>query len=283
MMNLESCKICGGSKLKQFAHVAECRNCGTLMFYPYPPEDEDHTRKVVERKQWWLDWYCESSFRNHVNFTNMLRFTMNGADTFQNYNILDYGGGGGQFALVALSHFPNSQIYITDKEDSALLPQFGCINRQILFDQFEDDPTWFDFIFLNDVFEHVQYPGKVLRTLIRKLKKGGKIFIDTPKSFWLYPVLRFFWNNLYLKLCQATINDAHLQIWTRTSFKYIITKVGLKIIRYRELSEFTMPPNYYLKNMKVSNHLVKTLGHLFYYSARFTANNKIMALMSLDD
>ena len=57
-----------------------------------------------------LDWYEKSSFFNHSNFTNMLKFTMNDGDKGKELDILEFGGGGRQIALICKSQFPRSNV-----------------------------------------------------------------------------------------------------------------------------------------------------------------------------
>jgi len=82
-MEQNKCKICGGQSLEIFAHTAKCGNCGVLLFYPYP-DDDTQLLSTGEGKSWprreVLSWYSRSSFFNHTNFTNMLRFVMSEPD-----------------------------------------------------------------------------------------------------------------------------------------------------------------------------------------------------------
>ena len=126
-MKQSKCKICGSPSLIFFAHTAKCGNCG----YPYP-EDDNQLLSNGEGKNWPREkvivyWYSKSSFYNHTNFTNMIRFAMNEADKGKKLDILDYGGGGGQFALICKSHFPEATVYITDISDESLLKSFSCL------------------------------------------------------------------------------------------------------------------------------------------------------------
>lgn len=282
-MQKDKCKICGSPELLFFAHTAKCKFCGTLLYYPYPDDDryliESGTGKIWPREVV-LDWYSKSSFHNHANFTNMVRFAMNDSCRGRPLDILDYGGGGGQFALVCKSHFPESNIFITDISDEALLYEWAPLNTQIKFQEFDKDAQKFDFIFLNDVFEHVSDPLFVLKQLYSKLKSGGKIFIDTPKQFWLYPISKIFSKSLYGKLLRGTVSEAHLQIWSKRSFKFIVQKSGYSIDKYEESSEFTMPANFYMHNMGIKNPLLIWIGQLFYINAKLLANNKIVCLLS---
>lgn len=282
-MEQNKCKICGSPSLKVFAHTAKCGTCGVLLYYPYPADDSQLISDG-EGKSWprehVLSWYSDSSFYNHTNFTNMLRFTMDESCKGKKLDILDYGGGGGQFALVCKSHFPEATVYITDISDESLLQEWSASNNQIPFRSFAKDDTKFDYIFLNDVFEHVSDPGFVLKQLAGKLKPGGKLFIDTPKQFWIYPFTKLFSKSLYTKVLRGTVSTSHLQIWSKKSFELLVRECGLKITRYEESSEYTMPSHFYMKNMGITNPILKLAGRVFYGNAKWLAKNKIVCVLS---
>lgn len=281
-MKIDVCKICESSQLDVFAHTARCENCGTLLFYPYPDDDLSlfASGGKVWSKESAFDWYSKSSFHNHDNFTNMIRFAMNDGFKGRELDILDYGGGGGQFALVLKSHFPKATIYITDISSEALLDEWSLFSKQIAFSAFNDSDQQFDFIFLNDVFEHVSDPTELLRRLSTKLRVGGQIFIDTPKSFWIYSLVKLLSNLLYEKVLRGTVSAAHLQIWTRKSFEFVVHQSQLEIDKYEERSEYTMPANFYLDNMGISNSVLRLVGRLFYANAKWLARNKIVSVLS---
>lgn len=282
-MEQNRCKICGSESLLIFAHTAKCKDCEVLLFYPYP-NDDSLLVSTGEGKSWprkdVLSWYARSSFYNHMNFTHMLRFIMSEQDKNKSINVLDYGGGGGQFALVCKSHFPEATTYITDISDESLMDEWSPLNTQILFKDFAQDETKFDFIFLNDVFEHVSDPIFTLRQLAGKLKKEGKILIDTPKQFWIYPFTKFLSKSLYTKVLKGTVSKAHLQIWSTKSFEIVARESGLTIVKYQKSSEYTMPPGYYLRNMRITNPVVRMAGAFFYKNAKWLAENKILAVLS---
>jgi 2-polyprenyl-3-methyl-5-hydroxy-6-metoxy-1,4-benzoquinol methylase len=279
------CKICGHKSLELWDHTAKCGSCGALLFYPYLDDDslEIDTEKVSieKRKENWFFWYKRASKLNHKNFSSMFFFTIPEPEEFfdRKIRVLDYGGGGGQFAFVVRSVLPLAEVYIVDINDHALIEQYSPLNRQIKWKDFEGDETLFDFIFLNDVFEHVNDPEGVLKNLSKKLAPGGKLFIDTPKQFWLYPVLRRVNKGLYSKLLKGTVSRAHLQIWTKKSFAYVVDEAGLKLEKYEELSEFTLKPHVYLDKMGIKNRLTLWLGNKFYENAKLLAKNKIQALV----
>lgn len=278
-----SCKICGSGRLDIFAHTARCLDCGVLLYYPYPKSDGALVSDG-EGKQWpvehMLDWYSRAAFLNHENFTEMFRFAVEGMENRQDLDILDYGGGGGQFALVCKSHLPDCRVFITDISDDSLLDEWRAMNEQIPFAEFAKDERRFDLIFLNDVFEHVSHPGEVLALLRKKLKPGGRIFIDTPRQFWLYPVARSLSRGLYTKILNGTVTVYHLQIWSRRAFERVVAQSGLAALKYAERTEFTMAPEYYLDNMGIRNPVMRIAGGLLYRNADRLMRNKIMCVLT---
>jgi 2-polyprenyl-3-methyl-5-hydroxy-6-metoxy-1,4-benzoquinol methylase len=277
----QECKICSAPDVKVVEHTATCRSCGVLLFFPYPSQKdlEDSYAREHAPAAYWEQWYSQSARLNHDNFTRMLRFACADLAFRDDPSILDYGGGGGQFAVVCKSHFPNAKVYIVDAVDGSLLPQWAPLQTQIPFSEFPADDTRFDRIFLNDVFEHVSDPKDTLVRLRNKLKPGGKIFIDTPKQFWLYPFTGLLAPSLHRKLLRGTVSLAHLQIWSRKSFEYVVRDAGFAITSYREISEYTQPASFYLKNMKVSNPGLILAARLFYRFSEYLAKNKIMAVL----
>ena len=268
-----------------YAHTATCLCCGTLLFWPSQKpgaagECEGEWDKW--KRDTVLEWYLQSSFYNHANFTRMVLFVMGESYKRCPINILDYGGGGGQFALVCKSLFPQASIYTTDISDESLLDEWKPVNRQIPFRSFATDRTIFDVIFLNDVLEHVTDPIRVLKQLKDKLRTQGVIFIDTPKQFWLYPLTRLLSGSLHRKLLESTVHASHLQIWTSTSFLQALQRAGLRLTKYAETSEFTMPADFYLDNMDIQQPVVRWLGRVFCRLAKVIAKNKIMAVVERD-
>ena len=277
------CKICGSSSLAIYAHTATCHECGVLLYFPYPKNNDQllsEGESIQRPKDQVLEWYSQSSFYNHSNFTNMLRFAMDESYKRKALDILDYGGGGGQFALVCKSHFPEANVFITDISNESLLEQWRLFNHQILFKEFDRDKQQYDFIFLNDVFEHLSDPLGVLKRLSEKLKNNGKIFIDTPKQFLIYPVTKLVSRLIHTKLLRGTVSTAHLQIWSKKSFDYVVGESGLKVMQYREISEYTMPAEFYMRNMGIQNPFLQLAGQIFYRNAKWLARNKIMCVLS---
>ena len=96
MKDPAKCKICGSINLKVFAHTAYCQDCKILLYYPYFENKELENIESTGIKE----WYYKASFLNHINFTNMLNFTISYDDNSnKELKILDYGGGGGAICI----------------------------------------------------------------------------------------------------------------------------------------------------------------------------------------
>jgi len=252
--------------------------CGVLLFYPYPEKkalveypDQDSAYK----------WYSRASNSNYDIFRHAINFTVTDEDRNKTISLLDFGGGGGQFALPCKFFMPKCTVYIVDVSDVALLNGWQSMYCQIKFYDFERDQTKFDYIFLNDVFEHLTDPLSTLKTLKEKLTEGGKIFIDTPRQFWIYPISKLFSKILYKKVLRGTVSEAHLQIWSFKSFRKIIRDSGLEIEKYNEAYEMTMDPEFYLKNMGFDNKITKAIVQVIFRLLKVFIRNKIFCVLKI--
>lgn len=63
-----------------FNHTAKCKNCGALLYYPYPEdaslEIDESIETIQKHKKSWFEWYRLAAKLNHINFSNMFLFTI---------------------------------------------------------------------------------------------------------------------------------------------------------------------------------------------------------------
>jgi len=274
--NCKNCKICNFELNEFIDHTAKCSNCGVLLYYPYPNSEEIDSAFMSEEQGY--EWYANSFERKIKGFSDVITFAINSVDQ-KEYHILDYGGASGQFALIFKSFFPKSKIYITDINDNSLFKEYTSFNNQIKFNEFKDNEKKFDLIFLNDVYEHVEDPVKLLSILRGKLNSNGTIFVDTPRQFWIYPLFRLLNNYIYKKILKGTVSRAHLQIWTNRSFQISLEKSNLKIVKKKYYSELTQDPAYYVKGMSINNKFLKNIILFSTTIFLFTFKNKIFAVL----
>ncbi len=108
--------------------------------------------------------------------------------------ILDIGaGGGGKTVFYALNKAKN--VIGIDIEEGfteqakAFADKNGVKNVEFITQNAEKTSfpeNTFDICVMNDVFEHLANPEKVLKEVYRILKKGGKVFINSPPYFHPY-------------------------------------------------------------------------------------------------
>ncbi len=270
------CKICNNILEEIIDHTARCKECGVLLYFPYPTEKDIQDAFMSEQVGY--EWYANSFDRKIKGFIDIIMFTLD--DNKQsNLNVLDYGGASGQFALIFKSFFPTSNVFITDINDNSLFNEYEALNKQIKFNDFEKDKSTFDIIFLNDVYEHVEDPITLINTLEKKLRTKGRIFIDTPRQFWIYPFFKTLSKSIYKKILKGTVSKAHLQIWTDQSFDKSIEKTNLFILKKQYYTELTQDPEYYLRSMKISNIIFKKIILTLLSLFLFTFRNKILAVL----
>ena len=76
--------------------------------------------------------------------------------------MLDFGGGGGQFAPVARLHLSHAEVWLVNVLEDTRVEAWRSLNHQISFDHLATDETRFNYMFVNDVFEHVSDPIEAL-------------------------------------------------------------------------------------------------------------------------
>ncbi len=268
----DECKICKSTNLVILDQSAQCLNCKVLLYYPYPKQKKPPKVNFKE-------WYRISFDKNIKNFLGMILYTTNKSKVNKSLNILDYGGGSGQFALIYNSLFPRSKVHIVDIVNESLFNEFKPLNKQIKYEKFPKDKTKFDIIFLNDVYEHVEDPVNLLTVLRTKLKPAGIIFIDTPRQFWIYPFFKYLFKPIYRKIVKGTVSKSHLQIWSDESFKKSVQLSNLKIQKISYFSELTMDTDLYLQQMGIKFKPIKLIIRLFSRPLVSTFYNKIYCVL----
>lgn len=270
------CKICGTILEEIIDHTAKCKNCGVLLYYPYPTDEDILDAFMSENVGY--EWYANSFERKITGFIDIIMFILDDKKQ-QSLNVLDYGGASGQFALIFKSFFPKSKVFITDINDNSLFKEYVPLNEQIKFNEFDKDKNTFDLIFLNDVYEHVEDPITLIQILEKKLNPDGRIFIDTPRQFWIYPFFKKLSKYVYKKILKGTVSKAHLQIWTDKSFDKSIENTDLFIVKKQYYTELTQNPEYYLRSMKINNVVLRKIILIFVSFFLFTFRNKILAVL----
>lgn len=113
------------------------------------------------------------------------------------------------------------------------------------------DNNFFDTIYLGEVLEHLQNPGKALQEIHRTLKADGVFILDVPNPYSLLRLLRYFF-----KRHEDLGNPTHLIFWTPSSLKSILKLNGFEIIllNTKLSNKFKLMPKFLIKGL--GSHLL---------------------------
>jgi ubiquinone/menaquinone biosynthesis C-methylase UbiE len=114
--------------------------------------------------------------------------------TSQNLKLLDLGCGQGHFTEKFKEEFPNYDVYGLDYSISAIdyanshFKNIDFIVANAYNPPYTDE--YFDIVVLNNVWEHVPDPLKLLHSISRILKPNGQLIISTPSRYRFGNLLR---------------------------------------------------------------------------------------------
>lgn len=184
---MNPCPICDNEKTKELLSwkkftINKCRNCQLIFTIPLPSDNE-----IVEFYQGFMFKKPENSRiqrltqKRKKELKKYFSLTENTKD-LSNKKFLDFGGGTG-VAYNALREIGFDTYYHDlDKEAIAFtMEKFGLKSNNTVHN-IKNCDIKFDYIFSDNVIEHVKYPYNFLNDLIDQLNEGGTIVIKTPHA-----------------------------------------------------------------------------------------------------
>ncbi len=216
-----NCLICKSNntklifKKKNFNHV-KCEKCSFIYVNPIFKNEISHTTflnensytKVLQNKNnIKLD---KKKFQYGLQKINIKK---------KEKSILDFGCGFGAFLEIAKKQGWDVNGTELNKNCIKILKK-KKINLLNIYNQ---NNKLFDAITLWTVLEHISDPDKLLKILIKKLKKNGKILFHVPNI-----------NSLTAKIlhekCSMFSGEQHINFFSPLTLKKYLTQLGLKII-----------------------------------------------------
>lgn len=208
-------------------NIVKCKNCDFI--YANPRTNET----------WFLDFPNEYGYKMQLKFEHWHRKILNVVKekTKSGGNLLDIGCAGGRFVELAKSHGFNSFGFDIDEK-------FVKYGRDILklnlkagkLDDAGYTENFFDVVTLIEVLEHVRDPRQILKSGIKLLKRGGKLFLTVP-NFELFYLLNF-------KLFKTKKDfyflypAEHISFWRQSVLIKTLKKEGFKNIEVYFLPGF---------------------------------------------
>jgi len=167
------------------------------------------------------------------NFEKIIQY-IRSAHPAEAPSILDIGCGPGLFMIIAKEQNcdviviePNTLMYNAAHEK-------GLNVRKGFFPEQLRKNEKFDFIIMNDVFEHLENNVEFLKAIPFHLNKNGKLLINVPSAKGLVFVIgkilqRFGFSNIWDRLWQKMFYTPHLHYFTPKSLKILLHNHGFQI------------------------------------------------------
>lgn len=145
------------------------------------------------------------------------------------FNYLDVGSGSGSPHKTAM-FFPKVNYYGIDmtnyrntEEDMRIMKDYYEMDlTQLKFERIPND--FFDVLMMSHVIEHLHNGDQVIEGLLKKLKKGGKVYIEYPGK-----------RSTKLPHMRDTLNfyddDTHVRIYSVPEIEGLLKSHGFKILK----------------------------------------------------
>ena len=170
------------------------------------------------------------------------------AELMEDWVILDIGAGVGVVLQMNFKPFVK-KVYGVDPDPRISINPYldeSYIGLGDNMDFFENDK--FDFIFCDNVFEHISNPISFLKEVNRVLKKGGIFMAKTPNKFHYMPMIARStptgFHKFYNKLRGRDVEDTFPTLYKLNSFKdqkKLATETNFQVL---ETKSFERRPEY---------------------------------------
>lgn len=181
--SLSSCPLCGSIKIFQSHRIDEwslwrCRNCRIIFLNPRPADVDtlyQSENYFVARTISFTN--LQARARGFYPMINKLRNCLNGK---KQVKFVEIGAGDGAFSLAA-QHFGWEVLCV---EVSAVAREkLRALNLKV-FDTIENglpaEKNSVDVVVMNHVLEHLKSPGDVIKSVEKRLRAGGILYVATP-------------------------------------------------------------------------------------------------------
>lgn len=277
-----NCPLCKSQNLKGFAidlkrkgpHISrvKCKSCGIVFANPMADE--------VELTNYYQNYYLKDlyqaiDYKNHIlehfkriqsmDIVAIQRESRYLRDLHPKMKFLDVGCGLG--LGLAFAHQLKCELHATEFDTGALL----FVSEHFPVDTYQGDiwgadypDSFFDFIHISHVIEHVLDPLAYLREMKRILKPGGRLAIGTPdSSSALYDIHRII-HLLTLQVPDIVDGLEHTFIFPKKTLAHLCEQEGFKIVDHYNHNLGEKLKNLISHQMSLSKKINRLLQNAFY-------------------
>ena len=220
--------------------LLECNNC-KFIFQKFIPDvnfAEELYEKYISAEESLEKKISniENLKKQYHNEINLIKKIFNNKEI----NILEFGAGWGFWSAEAKKFGFNVSCFELSKKrvDYMKSRDLKVING------IENDSEKYDLIYSDQTFEHINNPKETLDLLNRSLNTNGYIYLNFPSSFGFKKKVS---KNYTPKKDEAHPLE-HLNLYNRSSMKFLIKDTNLEIINFRSLNTFNL--RYLYKDIK---------------------------------
>ncbi|WP_276359556.1 class I SAM-dependent methyltransferase [Daejeonella sp. H1SJ63] len=196
-----NCPVCGQTSGKNIGpyygtaapfniedgYLSECSNCG-LVYLEQMPSDQQLDK--FYKTYWQGSEAVQSASRNSLQLykaqgLSRLSFLIEKTGSIENKTILDFGAGHALFGEILKEQGVNSK-YFAVEADAEIVKDIEAKGMKAAEHIEGLGEKEFDIIVIFHVLEHVTDPKSFLKSIVKFLKKGGILFIESPNQDFLF-------------------------------------------------------------------------------------------------
>ena len=222
-------------KINNFNYnLLECKKCTGIFQEQVPNKSFNFSlyenyisyKESLKKKQ---NFYIKN-YKKYFNDATLIQRLFNKKP--KNISILDYGSGWGFWSRfinacnfkVKCFEISNRRINYLKKNKISVLKNLIKIKEK------------FDFIYADQVFEHLLDPKKIIKILDKLLKKKGYMLLGFPSSF----LFKYKLNKNYFPSKDCAHPLEHINILNRKCLSFMIKSTSLKIVNFKSTHNFSI-------------------------------------------
>ncbi|MCD4680839.1 MAG: class I SAM-dependent methyltransferase [Bacteroidales bacterium] len=216
----KSCPICDSTQTQKIINwdrysINHCRQCKLIYSDPFPtnqflkdfyqgflfniPDKRNIEKQIETRKQ---------------ELNTLFKFSK------ERKKFLDYGGGTGSAYKAACELNLVSYYHDLDNEAEAFVRKEHGLTNDFIIDKIKNSHIYFDYIFSDNVIEHLINPIDYVKEMREMLTDGGEIIIKTPHGknteSYFYPLITikgYFLRTLKYNSLSKSLQSCLIRFW----------------------------------------------------------------------